>query len=136
VEEWRETMIKMSEMTRDSTLETAKVGHENRVAVIMTLKEYAMVWGDTHIYVRTDNFKQAHAIAKGLKVKLLKTTETDGTNYRGKCEKFEIDIYGNMTSPKCVLVQKERVIPARVEKYFEAICPGQPGYQEALAKKK
>ena len=68
------------------------------------------------VYVWTEDFKHAHDIAKGLKVRLKKSLDSTGINYKGIKDGILIVVWGIKRTPKYRVVWEEEIIKRKVPK--------------------
>lgn len=99
------------------------------IKAVTTEKELSYIegmFGDDTILIRATDFKVAHFISKALHIKLKRTVESDGLNYRGTVitgtSRVSIDIFGVINPPGCELKKIVTMVP---KTQYKIVCDGE-----------
>jgi len=95
---------------------------ELKLRIIDTLRtEPESVFGDTSVFVRTEDHLLVHDVAKALNVKLDRTADDNGFQFAAEVGNISVRVYGVQNVPHC------RIVPKIVRKsitVYTAICNG------------
>jgi len=129
VEDWKQYLIE--DATRDylgyrehlhRTAEKSRRVLELKMKLIQELrKPVNLMFGDTMIFIQTDDFSVAHDVARALGITLYKDVDSDGVKYVGYADGIEVQVYGVKRIPKCRLVPKT-VTETVTKTVYEVVC--------------
>jgi len=131
MEEWRQKLYDEAEQEADAHIaavkqrldkaeeEALRVLEVKHKIIAALREEPKALFGSTGIYVRSENYLVAHDVAKELGIKLDRTAESDGFNYKGNYKGVSICIYGAQKAANCIIVPKKVL---KEEIVYETIC--------------
>lgn len=123
IDETDKDMKKAIQRTRNyATQEIAKITQtaEIRKRLIKCLREKPeMIFGSDGIYIRTKNHLLVHDVAKELNIKLERTAESDGFNFKSEYEGVRINVFGMQTIPHCKIVPHKEMQEITI---YETVC--------------
>lgn len=103
-------------------LEKIRKTSELKKRMVGVLREKPLwFFGDTAVYIKTNNNLLAHDIVKELRIRLERVAGGDGFNYNGSYDGVNICVYGVEAVAGCRVVKK-KVMKEVTE--FEVVCNG------------
>jgi hypothetical protein len=133
MEEWQEKLIEEAEEKARRGVEEARNFYDRTIGetyrtleikkkIIAALREEPkFIMGRTDILIQTDNHELVHDVARTLGIKLERSAELDGFNFRGEFEGIDINVYGMQEVPHCKIVPKKKRKTVIV---YETVCNG------------
>jgi hypothetical protein len=133
VEKWRTELIKLAEIVRRGAVDrltrqlNENIANVNKAYVlkqqiIENLRaEPDSIFGDTNIFIQTENHLLVHDVAKTLNIRLERNAEVDGFNFRGKVGDILVSVYGMKEIPHCKIVPHKKMVEQTT---YETVCNG------------
>jgi hypothetical protein len=119
MEEWQQKLIDTAEVRATSDAEGLKLYIERQTAIIQKTLEIKKriiaalreepddLFGSRNIFIRTQNHELVHDIVRTLGIKLDRTAEVDGFNFKGEYKGITVCVYGMQKVPHCKIVSKK-----------------------------
>lgn len=133
IEKWREKLLEEAKSVREIAVKRIRERVEERVdrvnkvydvkiKIIERLRtEPDNVFGNDAIFVRTDNHLLVHDVARALDMKLDRSAENNGFNFKGVLGDVEVCVYGIQEVPHCRIISKKAMKEITT---YEVVCNG------------